>query len=166
MGVYIHKTGTRVLMYNIDGLDEVSGIVQIALMAWSGQAYSDAYETDKLTTTSNTGLTPPANHATRILPSCSNAASITCAVIPRLNEIAIDDLGESVATFAFVFLDVVVEPSPFVAVKIAMRPEAERASRLGRSGDLGKAMCLASESSGAVATSLPSLPETLGTSQI
>jgi hypothetical protein len=132
MGVYIHKTGTRVLMYNIHGLNEISGIVQISLMgAWSGQAYSDAYETDKLTTTSNTGLTPPANHATRILPSCSNAALITCAVIPRLNEIVIDDLGESVATFAFVFLDVVVAPWSFVAVKIAMRPEVERASKLG-----------------------------------
>jgi hypothetical protein len=132
MGVYIHKTSTRVLMYNIDGLDEISGIVQISLMgAWSGQAYSDPYETDKLTTTSNTGLTPPANHATRILPSFSNAALITCAVTPRLNEIVIDDVEESVATFAFVFLDADVAPWSFVTVKIAMWPEVERASKLG-----------------------------------
>ncbi len=119
-------------MYNIDGLDEISVIVQISLMgAWSGQAYRDAYKPDKLTTTSNTGLTPPANHATRILPSCSNAALITCAVIPRLNEIVIDDLGESVATFSFDFLDIVGAPWSFVGVKIAMRPEAERTSKLG-----------------------------------
>ena len=132
MSIYIHKAGTRVLMHNIDSLDEISGIVQISLTsAWSGQAYGDAYETDKLTTTSNTGLTPPANHATRILPSCSNAALITFAVLPRLNEIVIDDLGESVATFAFVFLDVVVAPWSSVAVKIAIRPEVERASKLG-----------------------------------
>jgi hypothetical protein len=132
MGIYIHKTNTRVLMNNIDGLDEISGIVQISLMgSWSGQAYSDTYETDRLTTTSKTGLTPPANHATRILPSCSNAALITCAVILRLKEIVIDDLGESVATFAFVFLDAVVAPCSFVAVKIAMRPEVERASKVG-----------------------------------
>lgn len=132
MSVYIHKTGTRVLMYNIDGFDEISGIIQISLTgAWSGQAYGDTYEIDKLTTTSKTGLTPPANQATRILPSCSNAALITFAVWPRLNEIVIDDLGESVATFAFVFLDVVMALWSFVAVKIAMRPEVERASKLG-----------------------------------
>ena len=34
--VYIHKTGTRVFLYNINILDEISGIVQISLMcAWS-----------------------------------------------------------------------------------------------------------------------------------
>jgi hypothetical protein len=34
--VYIHKTGTRVFVYNINILDEISGIVQISLMcAWS-----------------------------------------------------------------------------------------------------------------------------------
>jgi hypothetical protein len=132
VGVYIHKTGTRVFVYNIDSLNEISRIVQIPLIgASSRRAYRHACEPDKLTTTSNTGFTPPASHATHILPSCSNAALITCAVIPRLNEIVVDDLGESVVTFSFVFLDVTVAPWSFVAAKIAMRPEAERTSKLG-----------------------------------
>jgi hypothetical protein len=129
VGICIYKTGTRVLMYNIDSLDEVSGIVQVSLIGVL--AHRDAYEPEKLTTTSKTGLTPPASHATRILPSWSNAALITCAVIPRLNEIVVDDLGESVATFSFVFLGVIVAPWSFVVVKIAMRPDAERTSKLG-----------------------------------
>jgi hypothetical protein len=119
-------------MYNIDSLDKISGIVQIPLIgALSRRAYREAYKPDKLTMTSNTGLTPPASHATRILPSFSNAALITCTVIPRLNDIVVDDLGESVVTFSFVFLDVIVAPWSFVGVKIAMRPEVESTSKLG-----------------------------------
>jgi hypothetical protein len=64
--IQIHKTSTRVLVYNIDILDEIFGIVQIPLMrAWSRRA-DRHIQADKLTTTLNTGRTPPANHTTRI----------------------------------------------------------------------------------------------------
>jgi len=57
---------------------------------------------------------------------------MTCgAVKPRLNEIVADDLGESIATFSFVFLAADVAAWSFVGVKIAMRPDAERASNVG-----------------------------------
>lgn len=123
-------------------------------------------KTEKLTIISNTGFTPPANQATRIRPSCSNVALTTFAdlVPPRLNEIVADDLGERVATFSFDFLDVVAPAGLDVGKKIEIRPDAESTSNLGWMGDLEKDMCLASESSGAEATSFPSLPKPRGTS--
>jgi hypothetical protein len=93
-------------VYNIDILDKISRIIQVLLMwAWSRQTHK-AGRPNRLTTTSNTGFTPPASQATRIRPSCSKEALMTCAVVVlRLNEMIADDLGKRVATFSLFFLD-------------------------------------------------------------